>query len=180
METPAQRAARDYIKRGPPYWGISKREHSKFLGRKEGGAGGDFDFKDRKQWYAKTNKSFIALVRTGKWSPEADVDTNVVIDLMLNRTNETNELVLASKQREKEKKAASIRKQLGVPADEPALLKVLKDVHGIECDVVAQTAAWPELGPRSEISNARRVERCIRLNVMTADQIRARAAAASR
>ena len=177
-EPPERAAARAYVTKGPPFWGISKREDSKFLGRKDGGAGGDFDFKNRKMWYAKTNKVFIALVRTGKWRPEASVNVDEVINVMLNKTTETSALVEASKKREEEKKQASIKRQLGVPPDEPALLEQLRDEHAIEPYAVEQTSSWPELGPRSEISNAKRVLRAIKLGIFTNEEIRQRAARA--
>ncbi len=174
-ETPERAAARAYVAKGPPYWGLSKREDSRLLGRKDGGAGGDFDFKNRKQWYAKTNKTFIAMVRTGKWRPEAAVDVEEVIAVMLAKTTETSVLVEESKKRDAEKKAASIKRQLGVPRDEPALLAHLRDAHDIDDAAIEASSAWPELGPRSEISNARRVERAIRLGIFAPDAIRERA-----
>ena len=164
--------ARAYLKKGPPFWFHSEPRDSKYLGKKDGGAGGDFDFRTRKMWYAKTTTLFVAMWNTGKVQLEERAVSGAMVLKVLNDQAE------AAKQREEEaakkKQGPSqsqvedqTRKDLSIPDDSPEDLAELAK-HGITPAMSTDSARWQSFGPRSGISDARRMLRAMRLKICTA------------
>ena len=167
--------ARAYLKKGPPFWFHSEPRDSKYLGKKDGGAGGDFDFRTRKMWYAKTTTLFVAMWNTGKVQLEERAVSGAMVLKVLNDQAE------AAKQREEEaakkKQGPSqsqvedqTRKDLSIPDDSPEDLAELAK-HGITPAMSTDSARWQSFGPRSGISDARRMLRAMRLKICTAEDI---------
>ena len=171
--------ARQYVQVGQPFWFRSERKDAALLGKKEGGAGGCFDWKGRKMWYADSPSMFAAMWRTGKVQlEEGDVDGNLVL-----RVFEELEDQQAQKQQAADAEAAKARAEraaaseasnakslLVVLPDEPEKMTVLAEL-GITPSMVAASANWPGFGPRSGISNAARVLRGLKFGKATVDDI---------
>lgn len=171
--------ARQYVQAGQPFWFRSQRKDAALLGKKAGGAGGCFDWKTRKMWYADSPSMFNAMWRTGKVQlEEGDVDGNLVL-----RVFEELEELEAQKKRATEASAAKARAEraaaaeasnakslLVVPPDEPEKMAVLAEL-GITSVMVASSVNFSSFGPRGGISNAARVLRGLKFGKATVDDI---------
>ena len=160
------------LKRGPPWAGasdFSRREMVRLLGGRWNSA--------ERRWMARDVETLRALTRSGAWLP-ADVPAFcsarflAILDADILEKAEEQKLgktvVPAKKDTVPEKKASNqhdIRVELQIPADEPELLVKLT-VHGVTPAQVTATAAWPILGPRSGISDARRLLRGARFGIV--------------
>ena len=72
---------------------------------------------------------------------------------------------------------ANARAMLGVKDDEPELLELARQ-HGVTDAMIKETETWSQLGPRSGISNVRRVRRGITFGKTTWEEIASSEAAA--
>jgi len=177
MGTPVERA-RNYLARGPPYYGSSEFKNASRVGSKRGGAGGKFDF-DKKLWYAPTNEAFAAMVATRVWTPTENVDGWLVRslierkhqDLVNAKMWQERQKAEANKRPEmtEEEKEAKMRHRLGVPDDEPGIVAILHNEHRIPHDMIRASALWSILGPRSGVSNAMRIYRAMLIDRFTGD-----------
>ena len=177
MATPAERA-RNYLARGPPYYGTSDFKHAAKLGSKRGGAGGKFDF-EKKLWYAPTNEAFVAMMSTRVWTPTENVDGWMVRSLIERQQQqmvnakmwEERQKAEANKRPEltEEQKEAKMRHMLGVPNDEPGIVHILHNEHRIPLEMIPASAMWSILGPRSGVSNAMRIYRAMLIGRFTGD-----------
>ena len=171
--------AKLFLKKGPPYYGTSDWKDSKLLGRKEGGAGGFFDG-TKKQFYAKSNDVLVALLKTEKWKPVDAVCVSVVLKLIREAEKaDAKKQKLQSERVEQPERAQTaeeieenLKRTLFVPADEPGVVKRLREEHGVtEADIHASRRI-KLLGPRSGISDARRVQRALKLGVIDSNFFR--------
>ena len=171
--------ARQYVRAGQPFWFLSQRKDAALLGKKEGGAGGCFDFRGRKMWFADSPSMFAAMWRTGKVAlEEGDVDGNLVLRVFEElEEQEAQEKQAASASAAKARaeraaaaEASNAKSLLVVPLDEPEKMAVLAEL-GITPVMVAASANFSSFGPRGGISNAARVLRGLKFRKATVDDI---------
>ena len=192
MSSPYQ-LAELFVTKGPPYWFFSNAKDAKHLGKKQDGAGGNFDF-SRKMWYAKNNELFVKMWNTGKVQlEERAICGNMVVKVI-------QELKAGEEARRHEKKVEAKhdtvksadhveihnRKDLHIPDDLPEDIAELErrvclvlqkhpqqetstnpERHGAEVvsDIIAKSRTWTSFGPRSGISDAKRVLRAFDLEI---------------
>ena len=78
--------------------------------------------------------------------------------------------ILKNAEQDRNRAAQTTRTDLDVPPNEPEIMeKVL--AHGVTAEVVSESATWSFLGPRSGISDARRVVRGVSLGVVRWEEI---------
>ena len=167
----------DYIadmRAGKRLYGQSHPSASGALGKKPGGAGGSFDGKT-KQWYSTSEKVWLAMYRTGMWRPwTAKADISLICEKLRERDEAVKKAIeeASSKKKPSETQVEQhLRRELRIPDDDPLKLATLEREHGVSADVVDRSGRCARLGPRSGISNADRVLRGLRLNVITAPEL---------
>ena len=182
-----------YVRKGPPYWFVSKKHDAKYLGKKEGGAGGDFGW-SRNMWYAKTNALFVAMWNTGKVEmEERAIDGNMVVRLIHEKEAAKDQAATAAAvavtNQNTGKDSMSIehvdkqsRKDLLIPDNlpedlaelqrrvDPVLLKHPDLALGttpeeVTVGIIKKSRFWPGFGPRSGISDVKRVLRALDLEI---------------
>jgi len=192
MSTPHQ-LAELFVTKGSPYWFFSDAKNAKYLGKKQGGAGGNFDF-SRKMWYAKNNELFVKMWNTGKVQlEERAICGNMVVKVI-------HELKAGEEARKQEKKVEAKRdaakstdhseihnrRDLLIPNDLPEDLAELerrvwpvllkhpelatsanpkRHSEAVVADIIAKSRTWTSFGPRSGISDAKRVLRAFDLEI---------------
>lgn len=181
-----------YVQKGPPYWFVSKKQDAKFLGKKEGGAGGDFGW-SRNMWYAKTDTLFVAMWTTGKVEmEELSINGNMVVRVIHEKeTAEEKKAATAAVAATQNNSNAPVsaehvdkqtRKDLLIPVDLPEDLTELKRrvdpvlfehphlALGMKSEemvtvIIKKSRFLMGFGPRSGISDAKRVIRALDLEV---------------
>jgi hypothetical protein len=163
--------AKAYLKKGPPYYGNSSWKDSKLLGHKDGGAGGAFDGK-KKKFYAKTNEVLVKLLDTGRWIPDEPVCVPIVLKLI--RAAEKAKLSAPAPSTSTERAVPTdeqtenhLKRTLYIPDDADETVKRLKTDYDINEDDIRETRRVKLFGPRSGISDAARVDRALKLGVIT-------------
>lgn len=139
---------------------------------------------DTKQWKAVDEAGLLLLIDTGVWMPvglsqkEALAVRSVVerrdakeaAQVRLKQTKELRESKQVSKEVSEEKRLGNARRELQVPDDEPhELLQAAK--FGVTQEMVTESAQWPSLGPRSGISDVRRLARAVRLKIVSYEDV---------
>tara|TARA_B100000575_G_C23141028_1_gene664010 strand:+ start:3402 stop:4253 length:852 start_codon:yes stop_codon:yes gene_type:complete len=174
MRNAASITAETYLKTKPPYFGDSSFEDKDIL--KE--AGGVWD-KLAKKWAAKTTNDFVSLVETGRWFPAglpAD-QLQLACQIIRRSERETLERELQSRTLSKapvlsEKDQERVRRDRdGISNDTPEQLARLADL-GISKELVRPAMVHKGLGPYSGQSDAFRLLRGLRYNIITVEQVR--------
>ena len=172
-----------------PFFGASEmRDSSAFDRSKKTGA--RWDAKSRR-YYADDEESLRKMLLTKKWRPPVDAD------ILLKLLNQRKEFFATQRAAAERAEAASaepevaseataqardnsaelhIRSVLHVPDNTPMELERVFALCGVDAAGVDATAKWTILGPRSGISNAFRLLRGLKLNVVTPEQVRAHVA----
>ncbi len=175
--------AEQFLANGPPFLGDSGFQARGAV--KEAGARWQ---QETKKWGAEDVPTLCRLIGTGVWLP-LGIPPHAALripDLVKEKAaaeeaeaqRKRSEVILQKAEQDRARLAAKARKDLGVPPNEPDLMdKVL--AHGVTEELVAESASWTFLGPRSGISDVRRVVRgvslgVVRWNEMTNGDARAR------
>lgn len=163
--------AKDYLKRGPPFLGDSSFRHKDEVKK----AGGRWN-SETSQWKANDEATLLSLIDTGIWMP-AGLNASMAAAMkrairMRDDEVEQNEMKAraAKEERDSLRKKSTAMADLMVPADEEDLLKDAAE-HGVTSEMVLTSGSWAGLGPRSGISNVRRLHRGIRLNILTWEDV---------
>ena len=128
------------------------------------------------RWTALSKDTLLALCDSGLWVPEGfNHEANVIIVKLL-RKEQTDREEADTKARmkragptEEEKRVAKL-KEFGIPPDEPKLLEELAS-KGINKEMTTGSGDLSCLGPRSGISNAARLLRGLRFNLVTVEGV---------
>ncbi len=172
-----------------PFFGSSEMRDSSAFDRSKG-TGARWDPKTRR-YYADDEESLRKMLLTKKWKPPVDAD--ILLKLLNQRKEffatqraaaERAEAAIAEPEVASEATAQArdnsaelhIRSVLHVPDNTPMELERVLALCGVDAAGVDATAKWTVLGPRSGISNAFRLLRGLKLNVVTPEQVRAHVA----
>lgn len=127
-------------------------------------------------WAAKSEDALLALANSGLWSVIGlSMEANVAIVHVVRQMRDQRAKIHTSLQANKagptddEVHAARLR-ELGVPCDEAKLVQQLR-VVGITPEMTTASGDWAWLGPRSGISNADRLLRGIRFNLVVVEDV---------
>ena len=161
--------AQAYIDKGPPFLGDSGFRAKSII--KEAGAKWQ---KEKKKWSAGDVPTLCRLIDTGVWMPVGLSRGSLCVF----RTSSERRMRSRKRRREKARRVnveggragksrgrRASAARLGVPPNESDLMqKVLS--HGVTAELVAESACWSFLGPRSGISDVRRLIRGVSLGVV--------------
>ena len=167
----------DELRDGKRKFGISDRSASLALGKKDkNGAGGSFDYKGSKMWYATNETVWLKMFQTGMWLPtDTAIDAGVVARMIREKRQAVARAIEEATTRQKpseEQREVHIRRELLIPSEEPHIVAELEAL-GISKEIIEMSGKWTILGPRSGISNSYRIQRGIKLGVTTAEKLRA-------
>lgn len=171
-------AIRDYILKGPPYMGRCPREHN----NRVYALGAKYIAKS-KEWQADSRRTLLSLLNTGVWTPTGIPEGDTIFIEPLIHKIELDETmqaakILAEKKRKYEQQreereaiqAAHARKELNIPENEAVHLQAAR-AHGVDDEIIEESAAWTFLGPRSGISDAQRLVRGVKLGLCTWEEV---------
>jgi hypothetical protein len=167
--------AEQYLSKGPPFLGDSD-----FHARSAVKDAGARWHHEAKKWKADDVSILCRLIGTGFWTPtglppRAALRLPEIVEERA-RAEEAaaakrrSDVVLRKAEQERAKVAEKARRDLGVPPNEPELLEQVL-AHGVTKELVAESASWSFLGPRSGISDVRRVVRGVSLGVVRWEEI---------
>ena len=164
-----------FLDKGPPWLGDSgfaDKDHIKTAGGRWDGAS--------KKWRAPDEPSLIALIGGGKWRPTGcdSIFAGEVVryihrrDQLTERTQKTKQTACKTTTNQTETEHNSVvRNDLMILPDEPDLLaEALR--HGVNQEMVRSTGMYTNLGPRSGISDVRRLFRGIQFGIVTWDKLK--------
>ncbi len=135
---------------------------------------------ETKQWKAIDEDGLLSLIDSGVWMPLGLAPKEALAVRAVIKQRDA----LESKLKEDQQAAArrkpdgpteqqildSARRDLHVPDDDAKELEEVAN-HGITPEIVTQSARWAMLGPRSGISDVRRLLRGIRFEIVNYDDI---------
>lgn len=129
-----------------------------------------------KTWAAKSEEALLALADSGVWHPVGlPMEANVAIVAIINKMRLDREAAETALRKvragptEEEKKASKL-KEFGQPHDEPACVEKLAAL-GVTPEITLSSGEMAWLGPRSGISNAERLLRGLRFNLVTVEDL---------
>jgi len=128
------------------------------------------------RWTALDKDTLLALCDSGLWWPKGmNQEANImIVKLLRKEQTDREEADMKARMRKtgptEEEKAAARLKEFGVPPDEPELLEDLAS-KGITEDMSIRSGDYSWLGPRSGISNASRLLRGLRFNLVTVEGV---------
>lgn len=168
-------AAQTYIENGPPYFGTSQFSDVHVVKK----AGGRWN-PEKKQWKAFDESTLKTLIETGVWHPEDAEGRLILVALRIKHSAEEAKRdtlfkkavakraapVLTEQQLHEKKRRASC-----VEEDSKEELDRLWTEFGITQEMVKPTFYWVHLGPRAGLSDAHRVLRGIKFNLVTKEDV---------
>jgi hypothetical protein len=142
-------------------------------------------------WYAASEAALLRMMATRLWFPQGFPDPSQMIAFVKARLQAAEDAERAKEREEAQRisakmraahekaeaeqaekarlqaasKAAFVRRDIGIPDDEPELLRELFEKHGIPPEHVPLSGSMPRLGPRAGISDALRVRRAFTMGV---------------
>jgi len=161
------------LKAGAPWAGESKFADKETVKR----LGARWD-SEKKKWAARDEIVLRALIESGAWLPcgvGSDVAQAMVALVHKRDASAADQLIReraeAQKEQNKGKSVMDVRKELQIPEDEPEMLQLAAE-HGVDAATVTKSGLWTFLGPRSGISDARRLVRgVVRLELASWQQV---------
>lgn len=175
--------AQSYLASGPPYFGRSDFKDLEVIKK----AGGQWNGA-RKMWKAPDESSLRMLIETEKWHPDGSEGRYILMAMRINderKKKEAREAAHREAEVEKKKKAekkkadgptpeqleAKQRKDTGILDDTPEQLARLVDEYQITPAMLKCTFNWGSLGPKGGLSDAGRVLRGLKHNIVTKEEI---------
>ena len=174
-----ERVVRSYLEQRP-FPGKCEIGHKDAVKAAASNAGGAARWDgETKAWSATNLRALSALLRSGIWTPlgvpfewvpllqkraEAACKAEETAEQgSVDQEQQTNEATrLEAIERAREKRDLQKMRMLDAREDDAEDLAELGE-HGVTAEVIKRSAAWPELGPRSGLSNAKRLWRAVRI-----------------
>lgn len=170
------RAARDFLASGPPWLGDSH-----FNNKDTVRAAGAKWHSATKQWKATDVHVLRALIKSGVWNACDPAVSLHVLSLITHEQAKEESAREEERKRDREQRDAkddNARRQnmLFVPEDEEDLLELVRS-KGVPDETLVASCSWVFLGPRSGLSNVRRLKRGVDLKIVTWEDVASGAAA---
>lgn len=167
--------AQAYVREGPPYFGKSDFKDLKAIKQAGGRWSGE-----KKLWKAPDASALKALIETGVWEPDGAEGRLVLVAIRMQQNADEAKREAMYKAAALKKAApvlteaqmeAKQRKDCGVSEDTPEQLARLWDQFQITQSMLKPAFHWSNLGPRGGLSDACRVLRGLKFNVVTKEEM---------
>lgn len=164
-----------YISLGPPFLGDSDFAAKSAV--KEAGARWSHE---SKKWAAADVQTLCRLIGTGVWMPTGippraalripEMEKERVRAEDDEAAMQRRDALLKKAEENRMRMAVKAREDLGVPPNEPDLMEQVL-AHGVTEKLVADSATYDYLGPRSGISDVRRLLRGVKFKLVSLEEI---------